>query len=101
MTPLEKLNRRMLQLENDGHLSEADYATYKALLDASSGQLDEAVVRDGQRVRANVLYALMQGQLYPATKDQNALLENIVEELSKLGLIDYAAAGKELSLDLL
>lgn len=32
-TKLEALNRRMLELEHNGDISEAEYATYKALLD--------------------------------------------------------------------
>ena len=34
MTKLEELNRRMLELEHNGDISEAEYAAYKKLLEA-------------------------------------------------------------------
>lgn len=33
MTNLEKLNRRMIELEHNGDISEDEYATYKSILD--------------------------------------------------------------------
>ena len=33
MTKIETLNRKMLELEHNGDISEGEYATYKTLLD--------------------------------------------------------------------
>ena len=36
MTKIEELNRKMLAIEKQGHLTEQEYATYKQLLEAAA-----------------------------------------------------------------
>ena len=44
------------------------------------------------QARSAVLYALSQGILYPQTPDMSRQFANIVEELDKVGMVDYTAA---------
>ncbi len=77
MTNLQKLNRKMLELERNGDISEAEYETYKSLIDAPYAL--ECALGWMWRKVAPVMSGM--GEAYESYKQDEARVEKAIKNL--------------------